>query len=102
MLADWVFADNLRAFLMALSWFLGHPFDDDNWTASHHGVEGTDEEAGRWFDYEFTGEHTARLRLAADRGTSVIHVRVEVPATAEPKVEAAISIFQHFRVRPDR
>ena len=100
MLADWVFADNLRAFLTALGWFVGCSLDDEDWTAIHRRVEGTDEEAGPWFDYDFTGEHAASLRLAADPGASVIHVRIEVPAPAEPNVEAAISIFQHFRVRP--
>ena len=101
MLSNWVYADNLRPFLLTLGWFVGYAFDDDGWSAIRFGVEGTDEEADRWFDYKFEGKSSARFRLAVDPGTSVVHARVEVPAVAEPKVEAALSIFQHFRVQPD-
>ena len=101
MLANWVFADNLRPFLLSLGWFVGYAFDEDDWSAIRRGIEGTDEEGDLWFDYEFAGELPARFRIAVDPGTSVVHVRVAVPAVAEPKVEAALSILQHFRVQTD-
>jgi len=100
MLANWVFTDNLRPFLLSLGWFVGYALDEDDLAAIGFGIEATDEEADRWFEYDFAGELPARLHLAVDPGTSVIHLRIEVPAIAEPKVEAALAIFQHFRVQP--
>ena len=101
MLANWVFAENLRPFLISLGWFVGYEFDPDDWTAIRYGIEATDQEADRWFEYEFAGLQRAVFRLACDPGTSVVHVRVEVPAALVPKVEAAIAIFQAFRIQAD-
>jgi hypothetical protein len=101
MLVNWVFEENLRPFLLTLGWFVGHDLGEDDWTAIRHGIEATDQEADRWFDYEFAGHQGAALGLALDPGTSVVHVRVEVPASVVPKVETAIAIFQVFRIRSD-
>lgn len=101
MLTDWVFAENLRPFLLSLGGFVGYDLGADDWTAIRHGIEPTDEEAERWFEYEFAGKQQAALWLARDPGSSVVHVRVEVLEALVPKVEAAISIFQSFRMTAD-
>jgi hypothetical protein len=101
MLADWVFAENLRPFLLSLGWFVGRDLDEGDWTAIRYGIEATDQEADRWFDYEFVGQQRAALWLARDPGSSVVHVRTEVPAAVVPKVEAAITLFQAFRIKAD-
>ncbi len=98
-MTDWVFAENLRPFLQSIGWFVGYDLDPDDWTAICHGIESTDQEADRWFDYELAGQQRAALWLALDPGTSVVHVRVEVPAELGPKVAAAIAIFQVFRIK---
>jgi hypothetical protein len=96
--ADWIIEENLRPFLTALGWFVGYDFDEDDWTAIRYGIKGTEQDADRWFDYEFAGQHRAYLWLASDTGTSILHVRVEVPESVVPKVEAALSIFQWFHL----
>ena len=101
MMADWVYDENLRPFLLSLGWFVGYDLDVDDWTAIRYGIEGTDQKADRWFDYEFAGQQRAVLWLARDPGSSVVHVRVEVPAEIVPKVESTIAIFQVFRIKAD-
>jgi hypothetical protein len=101
MVANWIFLENLRPFLESLAWFSGYTFGPDEWIAIRDGIQDTDEEHGHWFEYEYAGEMQAKLRLALDQGTSVIHLRIEVPLDVVPKVEAALSIFQRFRVQTD-
>lgn len=98
MLADWIRAENLRPFLLSLGWFVSYDVDAEDFTSIVHGIEPTEEEADRWFYYEFVGQQRAAFRLACDPGSSIIHVRVEVSAAIEPKVEAAIAIFQAFKI----
>ena len=76
--------------------------DEDDWLTIRQGIEDSDGECNRWFDCNFAGEHGAFIRLAIDHGTSIIHARVDVPAAFEPKVEAALQIFQNFHVQPGR
>ena len=101
MLANWVFEENLRPFLLSLSWFVDYDFAPDDWTVIRYGVEASDQEADRWYEYEFAGQYHAVLWLARDPGSSVVHVRVEVPAAVVPKVEAAFEIFEAFRIKAD-
>jgi hypothetical protein len=101
MVTDWIFEDNLRAFVLAIAQFAGYPFDEDDWLAIRSGIEGTDEEAGHRFDYEFPGRHVLRFWLARDPGTAVVHARVEAPPGVVPKVEAALQIFQFFHMKAD-
>jgi hypothetical protein len=95
----WVLEDNLRPFLTAVGWIVGYPFDPDDWTAISFGVRETDQEAGRWYAYEFAGRHRAMLSLARDPGSCVVHVRVGVPSELESQVNLAAEIFTRFRLR---
>jgi hypothetical protein len=101
MVTDWVFDSNLRPFLTVLGWVTGYAFDANDWEAVAHGVRESDAEADRCYEYEFAGRTPARLRLGQDPGTSVVHVRVQVPAEVEPQVRVAVSIFQHFHIRDE-
>ncbi len=101
MVSGWIFEDNLQAFVLAIAQFAGYTFGDRDWQAVIYGIEGSDEEAGRWFDYDLPGLHCIRFWLASDPGTTVIHARVEAPAAVEPKVEAALLIFQCFHLKAD-
>ena len=40
---------------MTTGWVVGYEFDSDDWEAIRFGLEGTDEEAERWFDYDLLG-----------------------------------------------
>jgi hypothetical protein len=94
----WVLEDNLRPFLTVLGWLVGYTLDPDDWDAIASGVRKTDAEAGCWYDYEFMGKHRAALSLGIDPGTSVVHIRVGVPAELESQVQLAADIFARFRV----
>ena len=85
MVTDWIFEDNLRAFIVAIAQFAGYRLDQDDWLAIRSGIEGTDEEAGNWFDYEFPGWHGLRFWLARDPGTAVVHARVAAPLGSCPR-----------------
>jgi hypothetical protein len=99
MVADWIFDENLRPFLTALGWVVGYQFGTDDWEAISTGVRDSDGEADRWYEYEFPGQHPAKLLLACDPGTSVVQVRASVKDELEPQVRLAVSIFQRFHVR---
>jgi hypothetical protein len=47
----WIWTDNLRPLLMELALLVGYQFDDSDWIAVEHGMQGTDSEAGPWFEY---------------------------------------------------
>jgi hypothetical protein len=96
-IASWVLSTNLRPVLTSLAWTVGYEFGPDDWTAISHGIEGTDDQAGLWYDYEFVGQHRAEFALARDAESDVVHLRVKVPASLEPHVETAVAIFSYFR-----
>src|SRR4051812_26294018 len=98
MVTDWIFDDNLKAFLTALGWIAGYPFGPDDWEAVSCGVRENDGDDERWFEYEFSGPHPAVIRLAPDSGTCVVRVQISTPAEVEPQVRLAVAIFQHFRI----
>jgi hypothetical protein len=98
MVQDWILRQNLRAFLTAVSWVVGYPFGADDWAAIEHGVRESDDETGQRYEYTFAGQQAAKLLLARDPGTAVVHVRVEAAAEVEPQIRLALSIFQHFHI----
>lgn len=99
MSADWIFDDNLKAFLTVLSWEAKYDADPDEFSIIELGVRETDAEAHRWYSYEFTGRDRIAFSLAVDPGASVVHVRFEAPAIIVPRIEATIAIFAHFIVQ---
>jgi hypothetical protein len=99
MVTDWIFDENLRPFLTALGWIVGYQFDNDDWEAISLGVRDSDGETGRWYEYEFHGQHSSKLVLARDPGTSVLQVRASVPAELEPQIRLAVFIFQRYHAR---
>jgi hypothetical protein len=50
-------------------------FDDDDWLAVRTGVDKSDGDAGKWFEYPLAGSRTVTLELAHDPGTAVVLVR---------------------------
>ncbi len=99
MIAAWVFLDNLRPFLTALGWIVGYEHGPDELTAIEYGLRDTEMEADRWYAVEFAGHRCITLSLALDPGSSVVNLRVEVPAELEPQVQLAIDIFAYFHLR---
>ena len=97
--SGWIYEENLRPFLEALSWFVGYSSNEDDWVAISHGVKNTFAEKGLWYDYSFVGTCTAHFKVAHDEpGTGIIVLQVNVPQPLNPKLEAAIEIMQHFNL----
>jgi hypothetical protein len=99
--AGWVYEYNLQAFVEVLSTLARYDYGADDAAAVEVGVGRTDGDGGTWFTYPLCGEEDYTLALARDVGTSVVLVRVGVPASAVPRVEMAMQIAQTYRlVRP--
>jgi hypothetical protein len=99
MISAWIDERNLAPFLKALGWFVGYDFGTDDWNAIRSGMEQTDHEAGRWYDYTFFNDRNgvlAHCSIALDPGTCVVHMKVRVSAGVVPKVHGLVEVCQHF------
>ena len=68
----WIWTDNLRPVLVELAILAGCHFDDSDWIAFEHGMQGTDTEAGPWFDYPVGHlSVTAAVETGADEMVSM-------------------------------
>ena len=93
----WVREEGLKPFLTAVSLFVRYDFNLDDWNAIRHGISATFTSKGVWFDYEFAGKDTARVKLGFDEpGTGVVDFDIEVPEGLAPKVEASAEIVNVF------
>ncbi len=99
MATEWLYRENLAAFISVLGWLAEYDTAPDELTAIDYGVRETNAEADQWYEYEFVGLHRIAFSLAADPGTSVVHVRIEAPTDLKPKIDMAIAIFAHFHLQ---
>jgi hypothetical protein len=93
---NWIFEENLEPFLIALGWITGSDFGPEDWSAVAIGVQDTDEEADRWYDYPLAD--ATRVAITRDPGSGVVHLRVDVPDWQHREVGLAFEIFGHFVV----
>ena len=96
MIANWLFQDNLDAFLTVLCWLTDYDVAPDELAIIANGVRETNAEANQWYGHEFAGKQHVEFSLAVDPGTSVVHVRIHAPAELTAQIETAIAIFAHF------
>jgi hypothetical protein len=47
----WIWTDNLRPLFTELALLENYQFSDSDWMAIEYGIQGTDSEAGEWFEY---------------------------------------------------
>jgi hypothetical protein len=97
-IADWIFEENLAAFLMTLGWIIGYEVEDEELAVIAYGISDSDGDHDRWYLHELIGNHRAQLMLACDQGCGVVQVRVDGPIELEPQVELAIQIFNRYHV----
>jgi hypothetical protein len=95
---DWVRAENLRPFLLALGWAVGAEFAPGDWAAVEAGVAETDEAADRWYEFVYASPRPARLHLA--RTAVGVRLRAEVPDDVAAQVRLAVGMCQQFRLGP--
>ena len=99
----WVLLENLRAFLFFLADSAGYGFLPEELDAIRIGVEESDAEAGKWYDFEFDGSRTRiTFYLARDPGTSVMHFRVRSTDDALARIEVAASLMSEYRLHGTR
>jgi hypothetical protein len=98
MIHDWIFDDNLPAFLTTIGWIIGCELDNEERADITSGVAESDGDHDKWFQYELKGDSPARLELACDHGCGVVQVRIEVPQALEERVKLAIQIFNEYHV----
>lgn len=79
----WIWTDNLRPLFAELAQLVGYQFDDSDWLAIEHGVQGTDSEAGRWFAYPVG---SIVVSLALEPGADEM-VQVRVDGAADSRTE---------------
>jgi Cysteine-rich CPCC len=92
----WISETNLEPFLTTVSWIVKYKFDDRDWEVMSKGVLQTDAEADKWYSYEFSGEQTAKMRIARDVGSSVIWVDVDLAEEHQRTYSIITDIFSVF------
>ncbi|MEY4482754.1 MAG: hypothetical protein RL693_206 [Verrucomicrobiota bacterium] len=95
---NWIWRDNLIPVLDLLVSLVGHQLDSEDTGAVLLGICGTDADAGRWFEYEFSGSSTLKIWVADDIGSDVRMLRVEsVPLYAQD-VRTIFDVAQRYRL----
>lgn len=71
----WIWTDNLRPLVAELAQLVGYQCDDGDWLAIEHGIQGTDSETDRWFEYPVG---SMAVLLALEPGADeMVQVRVD-------------------------
>jgi hypothetical protein len=96
---NWIWRKNLVPFISLLGAVLRCPFDDDDVSAIEAGIQGTDDEANRWFAYQLGDARHAALRLAQCGGGDEVMIGVEFQGSAEA-VETLFLVAQTYELSP--
>lgn len=94
----WIHSGNLTPFLRFVADRAKYELSEDEVEAIEFGVRSTDQEADRWFTYEFAGANSVNLWFAIDPGTSVTFWRAECPREMQSAIEAAAELMQQYRL----
>ena len=97
---DWVTEDDLISFLGILADFCGYEFSELDSDAILYGIEETDYEKNKWYEYIFEGKDRAEFRLSQDVGTAVIFFEIRVKSEIQRKSEIALYVLDYLRNRP--
>jgi hypothetical protein len=95
---NWIFEENLRPFFEFSGWYAGYQFDDVDWDAVRHGVDGSDADADPavWFSYPLEGQRALTIEVAQEPEAAVIRVRVVTDRETEIALEAAVALMQTY------
>jgi hypothetical protein len=82
--STWIRPENLAVVCEHLARLVGTNFDSDDLAGVLAGLEGTNDEENRWFDYALRGEFSISLTLAQDAESPIVlHVR----AVSSPEID---------------
>jgi hypothetical protein len=98
MIQTWIWRDNLMPILDLLASVAGYQLDSYDSDAITEGVRGTDCDADRWFEFEFTGRVKFRVRIADDPGTNVRMLKVESPSDCNEIISTLFEVAQRYRL----
>ncbi|MDA7503916.1 hypothetical protein N8590_02530 [bacterium] len=79
-----------------------YAFDDSDSEAISNGIEGTEAESDRRFDYEFAGVESLSISIANDNGTFMTHVYISSPLHLVERVETALNIAANYGLSNNR
>ncbi len=97
-LANWIWYQNLKAFLETLALLAEYELSVDELDAIQLGVADSDTDAipERWYEYEFVGKYRVEFRIGQDQGTDVVILRLLVPPNLVDKVEVMLAIMNQY------
>ncbi len=101
---NWIYSENTRPVLDAISFWIGYSFDESDWLAVENGLANSDIEAGRWFRYPLIGSPPVEIAFAKDPNADPITVEVWLTAAPAPtelltRLDATLTIFNSFAPR---
>jgi hypothetical protein len=99
-LQDWIFAENLQAFVEVLAHLAGYTLYDEeyDWVAIEAGIPETDADEDKWYSYPLLGTHPLALDVARDLGSQVVSIRVRSDAAAPADLPAELAAQLHVLV----
>gem|GEM_PF-2857237 len=95
---NWILENNLKPLMEMLSHWAKYTFEPDDWDAIHYGIQESNRETNKWFDYILSGVEPVSIRLAADPGSSVVHVRIECSPSLAAKAGVALELMQNYKL----
>ncbi|MBD2092947.1 hypothetical protein H6F67_24160 [Microcoleus sp. FACHB-1515] len=95
---DWIFEENRFSWLEIVASFCGYAFEAGDRDAFEVGIQNTNHEQERWFDYEFSSFSSLKLQLARDLGSSVIFAKAHCSPDLQPKIATTTQIAQEYRL----
>ncbi|WP_346320864.1 hypothetical protein [Chitinophaga sp. YIM B06452] len=97
---NWIWKDNLLAFLLILSDIASYSFDESDWEAVKCGLTGTSDEQNTWFDYVLAGNVVISIKLANDPEEDLIIYNLSYPDTLQEKLDLLENILSKFKLTP--
>jgi len=94
-IAGWIEGANTWLAVFYIARLVGYDFDDCDWQAIALGLEGTDADADRWFDYPLVGKMPVQLLLArhVDAEPVMVTVLGNLDDVLAARIETALDIY---------
>lgn len=99
MIARWIYEENILPWLETIANFVGYKFDEWDWNAVNFGIQNTNVEEEKWYEYQLIGNQIADVKIAIDVGASVMFVQLQSEKSVEEKAQVATEIFQNYLVK---
>ena len=91
----WVWEQHVERFLGHLAAQVGYGLDDLDRGAVTAGLESTDAEHGRWFDYPLIGRRQVTVSLARTLGAAPVSIRVtgDLDMVLAARIETLLTVL---------